>query len=138
MASRRLGLTVAFMIVACGGSTIDFPDAATDSGTDATLVCNGGTVACDDKCVQLQLDPNNCGSCGHLCSITQVCANGTCEANCPAGYTLCNGACTNTQSDPLNCGKCGSVCSGANATPTCSGGTCTLTCTSTFSDCNKS
>jgi hypothetical protein len=139
MASRRLGLAFAF-IVACGGSTIDLTDASTqqDGATDGTLVCNGGTVACGDKCVQLQLDPNNCGSCDHLCSITQVCANGTCQANCPVGYTLCNGSCTNMQSDTQNCGKCGSVCGGANAAPTCNAGTCTLTCTSTFSDCNKS
>ena len=116
MASRRFGLGLAVgLVIACGGSTVDFPDASNqDGGGDATLVCNGGTTACGDKCVQLGIDPNNCGACDHLCSISQVCVNGACETNCPVGYTLCNGLCANLQGDPQNCGKCGNACGGAN------------------------
>jgi len=127
MTSRRLGLGIGFgfVIVACGGATVDFPDASTqDGGADTTLICNGGTVACGDKCVQVSIDPSNCGSCFNSCSVSEVCASGKCQTNCPIGYTLCGGGCANLQGDPQNCGKCGNVCGGANANAQCTNGQC--------------
>jgi len=56
-----------------------------------------GTTQCGDKCVNLQTDPTNCGSCGNACSVVEGarCVNGQCTKDieqcvanlrCEAGY----------------------------------------------------
>jgi hypothetical protein len=57
-----------------------------------------GTVcgtACGSVCVTLSDDPANCGACGHACTQSEYCNNGTCAPSCPSGLT-CNsaGVCT--------------------------------------------
>jgi hypothetical protein len=66
-------------------------------------------------------DPENCGSCGHLCDVGAACVGGTCMC---AGNLHCTGVCTQTSGagDPGNCGACGSPCLD---TQVCTGGTCT-------------
>jgi len=67
---------------------------------------------CGSQCVDVENDPNNCGSCGHECngspSACNFCSGGACHA-------------FNLQNDPSNCGTCGHVCL---ATQVCSGGVC--------------
>jgi hypothetical protein len=60
-------------------------------GVPSVLVENGGTchysrstppcptdrTRCNDVCVDVNTDPYNCGSCGHVC-VDQVCSDGTC------------------------------------------------------------
>ncbi len=91
-----------------------------DGGTECCPVPDAGTD-CGGACVDLQVDPKNCGSCGFACENGGTCEDGGCE--CPAAdagvETSCGGACVDLQSDPNNCGGCGFVC------PTvCSGGAC--------------
>jgi rhodanese-related sulfurtransferase len=63
--------------------------------------------------VNLNTDPNNCGSCGNACGANAYCSGGTCHCN--EGYGNCdgdwsNGCEVNTNTDRNNCGSCGNAC----------------------------
>lgn len=114
-------------------------DGSTNSnGTDCMATCTGSNVCvgqpdhqtcvpeceegltcadplrtcCYGGCVDLQNDPNNCGSCADFCDGS--CINGACIDQCgnmcTTDQTCCNGTCANTKTDMNNCGACGSVC----------------------------
>ena len=62
------------------------------------------STCCNNVCVDITGDGNNCGGCGNPCGANSCCA----------------GNCVDTMgSDTTNCGGCGLVCNG-----TCVGGTC--------------
>lgn len=62
---------------AAGGSGGDAAGGAATGGA-ATVTCETGLTACGTECVNLQTDPNNCGTC------YTVCLAGTCNAGvCP-------------------------------------------------------
>lgn len=44
-----------------------------------TNQCSTGEYLCNSKCVNLQKDEKNCGTCGAICHRSQVCRNGKCE-----------------------------------------------------------
>jgi hypothetical protein len=68
--------------------------------------CNG---LLDDGCeVDLFSDPENCGTCGNVCTGGKGCYNGQC--GCPAGLGECNGFCLDYSQDNLNCGACKNEC----------------------------
>lgn len=48
-------------------------------------VCGTGFVCCSGVCTPILSDPNNCGSCGNVCTAPNcVCNNGSCvEGACP-------------------------------------------------------
>jgi hypothetical protein len=58
---------------------------------------------CNGVCVDVRVDPNNCGNCGTACAPGQVCENGGCSwpdpCNCPPG-TGCRAVC----GAPVCCG----------------------------------
>lgn len=95
-------------------------------GNCAILSCNGPYRDCDGNpangCeVNRNTDPDNCGSCGNVCSLpnaTTDCEGGTCTlTGCETGYLDCdgdpaNGCETDIETDPGNCGNCGHVCFG--------------------------
>ena len=125
--------------------------AACVGGVCAVGACNPGYADCNlqaiDGCeVYTPSDPNNCGTCGAVCSLpnaTATCLNGACALGaCNPGYADCNsqaidGCEVNIASSPNNCGGCGTVCSPNNIpTPTCSSGTCNGACAAGFVDCN--
>ncbi|HEY2775927.1 MAG TPA: hypothetical protein VGK20_17935 [Candidatus Binatia bacterium] len=87
-------------------------------GTGAA--CGAGDTNCNNVCVNLETDEDNCGACGTVCDDTQICAIGVCT--CPMGEVGCSGTCTNTATDSLNCGACGTVCGGT--TPACCNSAC--------------
>jgi hypothetical protein len=41
-------------------------------------VCGAETNDCSGQCVDVLVDPNNCGGCGKACPMFQFCVNGTC------------------------------------------------------------
>ncbi|MBI4701277.1 MAG: hypothetical protein HY744_08980, partial [Deltaproteobacteria bacterium] len=96
--------------------------------------CAGGTVKCGGKCVDAQLDPANCGSCGNACGQDAVCSGGACQLQCGGGTTKCGGKCVDVQLDPANCGSCGKACGQGDV---CSLGACQLQCTGGTTKCGN-
>ena len=72
------------------------------------LSCNGSTSCCNASCKDLNTDTQNCGACGQNCSAE--------NPNC------CNGGCTSLKDDSINCGRCGNICT--PTTPNCCDGQC--------------
>lgn len=48
-----------------------------------TPTCSSGKSSCRDGCVNLKIDTQNCGSCGKVCKVGEVCSKGGCSK--PAG-----------------------------------------------------
>jgi len=76
-----------------------------------------GEACCAGACIDTTSDPNNCGSCGNVCTTTDPNAtgatcdgNGQCEPICNAPLTACGGQCVDTNTDANNCGGCGGQC----------------------------
>ena len=85
-------------------------DATGDAtGDDASLVCGELQSICNDQCVDLAADPENCGDCNILCS-SGVCIDGGCLVCTGEGESVCGRQCVNTAGDPDNCGACGNPC----------------------------
>jgi hypothetical protein len=100
-------------------------DACTTTGD-----CSGLFVCCSGKCVDPNLDVNNCGGCGVTCGgLTPFCQVGVCTAGCSNSggvqYAVCPdmpGVCRNVDSDNNHCGQL--VCKKCKASESCVGGTC--------------
>jgi hypothetical protein len=41
--------------------------------------CPSGTSVCGNSCVDIQTDPQHCGTCGVACTANQDCVNGVCQ-----------------------------------------------------------
>ncbi len=75
------------------------------------VACLAGENRCGATCHDLTTDETNCGECGVICSIDEVCREGSCvERDCGLGRESCQGTCVNVDGDPQNCGACGAVC----------------------------
>ena len=48
-------------------------------GCRQTLECPADRVACDGRCVALEVDPAHCGSCGRACGASEICGLGECR-----------------------------------------------------------
>lgn len=94
-----------------------FVDSSGDFSCDIPIASPGalwcvthGRSWCGEECVNTNIDPDNCGSCGNVCLAGQNCCNGVCcgETYCPdatggpGNYDTCN--------DASNCGKCKNPC----------------------------
>lgn len=53
------------------------------------------STCCNNKCVDLEYDSNNCGACKNKCAATETC---------------CRGECVNLAFDKRHCGFCNSKC----------------------------
>ena len=57
--------------------------------------CGGATIKTINcvKTTNLQVDGNNCGSCGNVCKAGEACIDGICTplSKCPGGQVLCSG-----------------------------------------------
>src|SRR5688572_11769569 len=51
-------------------------------GLAASIECPVGQSVCGTTCVNLQADPNHCGSCAGVCPVGTACQAGTCQAQC--------------------------------------------------------
>lgn len=108
--------------------------------------CNG--IAADGCEVNVQTNPQNCGSCGVVCpnppNATAACLNGQCViGSCNAGFGDCNGLFSdgcevNINTSVANCGACGDSCGPiANGTVACVNGGCAVgSCNSGFRNCD--
>lgn len=120
----------------------------------AAELCNGHDDTCDgrsDEGFDLVSDLNNCGECGHVCTIpaglgTPSCVNGQCRALCTGlEYADCNGAigdgCEAPLDSPTSCGSCITMCTLQHATAGCDASmsptTCSvLSCGAPYDDCD--
>ena len=95
-----------------------------EDGPDS-LPCPSGYTACNDLCVDLVTDPNNCGACDNaceaedvcsagLCASSETCEDGECVTGCPDGFGDCDNDPANGCETPLNtvdnCLACGTEC----------------------------
>ena len=85
-------------------------------------ICMPGQDCCNQQCVDLSTDINNCGSCGQICSFpnaSSICVDSLCQLGvCDSGWADCdsnptNGCETNLTIDVNNCGSCGQTCDDA-------------------------
>lgn len=96
--------------------------------------CPGATL-CDGVCVDADVDPSNCGSCGNVCDEDLVCQDGGCNLTCVGGTTDCSGSCLNLSNDGDNCGACGNACADGLV---CVESQCTLICVGGTTNCDGS
>jgi Stigma-specific protein, Stig1 len=83
----------------------------------AWAACPPGTTLCGRKCVNLQTDRKNCGSCGHDCQNDQRCVSGSCSGGSGGGgggdggglcANYCSGLPTNQRASCQSaCNACG-------------------------------
>jgi hypothetical protein len=125
-------------MLGCAGNQVCSGGNCADCGEgrvsiDGRCVCPNGLTECQIQfaCVDLQNDPNNCGSCFADCASGQ-CSGGVCvevvgaapaQVPCPAGKTLCGDTCVDLSSDANNCGVCGQSCT-VGISPSCLNGDC--------------
>ncbi|MFO0563060.1 MAG: FG-GAP-like repeat-containing protein [Polyangiales bacterium] len=120
-------------------------------GGPASFRCGSGCVAptpdrCTSRCVDLQTDRNNCGTCGNVCpsatNATGACVAGRCQLTCNTGFGDCDGNSVNgcetvTSTNITHCGACGNVCPGVmGASPACVMGVCGIACPTGFGNCD--
>jgi hypothetical protein len=55
----------------------------------STGCCTSGQHCCSNACADLQTDPANCGSCGHVCQTDANCVNGSCVCPVVPAPTVC-------------------------------------------------
>ncbi len=66
--------------------------------------------ACGGECVNLDTDPEHCGTCGRECEDDEACTEGECVPVCMGEDAVCGGACVDLDFDDQNCGDCGEAC----------------------------
>ncbi len=91
-----------------------------------------GGKCCGTSCIEVTLDPKNCGDCGRVCADKEVCGGGHCGCptssatvvQCGMGQSCCGiKGCKSLMSDTFNCGQCGTDCT-TRGGDRCSGGLC--------------
>ena len=96
------------------------------AGCDDTEVsCGEDFVDCDGRCVDVEIDENNCGECGVVCGDGESCVDGACVLVCPSGLEVCDDRCVDVGVDPDHCGGCDTACADGEV---CSDGECALSC----------
>lgn len=114
----------------CGGGRCSGPAGAMKYCCDHWHgTCAANAQPCSTN---FMFDVNNCGDCGHHCTIagahqTVACLQGACGQTCEGGFANCNnlsndGCEINVNTDPLNCGWCGNACGSGMV---CNDGSCT-------------
>lgn len=79
--TRAKGLLLSCaLLLGCGGpADPSLCAAATEDGGITAYQCNSGTTCClVGGCVNLTMDPRNCGICGKVCKDRQTCNAGKC------------------------------------------------------------
>lgn len=127
----RAALLIPFALAANTGC-----QAITAVDNDWISACVSPLVLCESSqpaCVDLSVDPKNCGECGAQCSANQACSAGKCVGRCAVTTTTCNATCTFLETDPLNCGQCFHACASNEG---CEQGICKLNCPLSSTNCN--
>ena len=74
-----------------------------NAGVAYGVICSGRSIR------GFRYDSANCGQCGKLCGVGEICESGVCVEG--IGTTYCNGHDSiDISSDSANCGQCGKIC----------------------------
>ncbi len=96
-----------FDVPSTDGDPMDVP-ALIEAGPDAS--CADNETICGGSCTNTALDRNNCGRCGNVCPVGQLCSMGTCGLRCGGAEIVCGMAgsmqCVDPTNDVDNCGGC--------------------------------
>ena len=112
MKAKVVATLVAFLVLACGGTTSTPPPSDGGAGTGGSGTGGSGTGGgdtcnpacgtardcCGGHCVNLNNDLLNCGKCGKACGKETYCTGGQCvtppcQTTCSAGTECCDMAC---------------------------------------------
>lgn len=105
-------------------------ESGTPGKTQTTLTsaaCPAGTADCQDRCVNLSSDNQNCGTCGRACPAGHDCKRSECVLRivCKENETRCSAYnCADLNTSYFDCGACGVKCSSELPVLTCCNGTC--------------
>jgi hypothetical protein len=83
----------------------DNPAPAGGSCSNGQPICPDGLTNCSGECVNLQVDYENCGSCGNVVGYEAECINGEIECYY-SNATLCGNDCVDTDYFDNHCGGC--------------------------------
>jgi formylglycine-generating enzyme required for sulfatase activity len=109
-----------------GGPSLD----ATMASDATTTTCAPPGTICNGTCVNEQMDPNNCGTCGFACPSSQSCVSGACTppATSDASAAVCTPGSQQCQDNGVETcgsnGQWGSPATCGGTTPDCSSGFC--------------
>ena len=138
LSTPLLALTVALSMAACSqticqdgqGGTCQEASSGSDGGSDDEVSCDDPNLtSCETACVDVDVDPNHCGTCGNTCAEGQSCSSGSCVDLCDEGQLNCGGLCIDPETNADFCGASG-TCTGADVGEDCgenqcSAGVCT-------------
>lgn len=109
-----------------------------DTTIPNTPTCSSGLTSCSGKCVNLQTDASNCGSCGTACNIGISCSNGVCTSSSTG---TCTGTvpensilCLNSKSTGLSADKAISLVTTVCSAPAVD---CEYVCKNNYLNCNN-
>ena len=111
--TRALLFGFAAMLLACGRAETIVQESGDSSRCDAPL------ALCDETCVDLEHDPEHCGTCDGVCDENAFCAEGACVDRCPAPLVGCEQTCVDPATSREFCGASGD-CQGSRAGVACS------------------
>ncbi|MFA6226339.1 MAG: zinc-ribbon domain-containing protein [Methanoregula sp.] len=75
-----------------------------------TITCPSDKFACNNSCVDLQMDNNNCGSCNNSCPAGKYCLDRNCVVTSSTELTSCPDGGFNLLTDPRHCSSCDNSC----------------------------
>ncbi len=105
-----------------GGSNGMLDGGSKDGGADAGPMLDAGPTPCDGGVVDTRTDPNNCLTCGNVCTLgpsveeaVPACKSGSCSFDCNEGFGNCdqnraNGCETDLMTTTSRCGSCSMNC----------------------------
>lgn len=131
------GLEILRNWLACGAPVVEGTSGSSQGVGDivplgsVAMSCPAGQTECGGACVDTTVDGANCGACGQVCGVEQLCTAGAC-ACLNAGLMACGDVCVDPQSDRANCGACGTSC-GARF---CASGACVDSCPAGTMECS--
>lgn len=132
------------------GNVCNLPNVAShicNMGVCNIGICKWNYANCDgiqsNGCeINLNTDPNNCGTCNNKCNQNAYCSNGNCFCN--TNYYNCNslwsdGCEINISSDPYHCGDCYTNCYNLSqvSSASCNYGQCVInSCNTPYGNCD--
>jgi hypothetical protein len=102
------------VVLTSGEPPVDTTSTGSDEATGGTTgdPCPAPQLLCNDTCVDVAVDPDNCGGCASPVGDGQTCVDGV--PTCGVGLTLCGDACADLNSSNEHCGGCDLACPSAN------------------------